>query len=167
MTQLVLSLGSNIERGKHIRFALIELEKLFGKLEISPVYETRAVGFDGPDFFNLVVLINTPFEIETLIKGIQKVEADAGRVRGAKIFQSRNLDIDILLFGDADLSHQGRNIPRREIEHAAHVLKPLSDILPNMRHPVSGRRFDALWQEFDDSEQRLKSIDFDYDNDAV
>lgn len=167
MTQLVLSLGSNIEREKHIRFALTELAKLFGKLEISPVYETRAVGFDGPDFLNLVVLVNTPLELETLVKGIQKIEADAGRVRGTKNFQSRKLDIDILLFGNADLSHQGRNIPRREIEHVAHVLKPLSDILPNMRHPISGRCFDALWKDFHDSEQGLKSIDFDYDNDAI
>ena len=57
MTQIALSLGSNIEREKHLQFAIDGLTELLGKLDLSPVYETRAVGFDGPDFYNLVVAI--------------------------------------------------------------------------------------------------------------
>jgi 2-amino-4-hydroxy-6-hydroxymethyldihydropteridine diphosphokinase len=164
MTQLVLSLGSNIERKKHIRFALRALKGLFGKLNVSPVYETRAVGFEGPDFSNLVVVADTSLELDALLGTIRRIENEAGRIREEKSFQSRNLDIDILLLGDANLHDQGRNIPRREIEHAAYVLKPLAYLLPDMCHPVSGQRFEEIWQAFRDDEPAPKRIDFVLDN---
>ncbi len=160
MTQLVLSLGSNIEREKHIRFALKALKGLFGELDISPVYETRAVGFEGPDFYNLVVVANTSLDLDALLGTIRRIENEAGRVREEKSFQSRNLDIDILLLGDANLHDQGRNIPRREIEHAAYVLKPLAFLLPDMRHPVSGQRYEDMWRAFHNNEPAPKRIDF-------
>ena len=146
MTQLVLSLGSNIEREKHIRFGVNELERAFGSLRVSPVYETTAVGFDGPDFFNLVVAAETDLPLGSVVDVIQAIEAAAGRVRGEKRFQSRSLDIDILLFGEADLHPQGYDIPREEIEHAAYVLKPLADLLPDQLHPVRAEAFVEMWQ---------------------
>lgn len=167
MTQVVLSLGSNIERKKNIHFALKELVNMFGTLDISPVYETQAVGFEGPDFYNLVVVLDTDLELKDLMSGIRRIEMDAGRIRGEKSLQSRHLDIDILLFGDADLRKQGRNIPRTEIDSAAYVLKPLADILPKMRHPVSGRCFEALWQAFGCGANELRRIDFKFDHNDV
>jgi len=164
MTQLVLSLGSNIEREKHIRFALKALKELFGKLNVSPVYETRAVGFEGPDFYNLVVVANTSLDLDALLGTIRRIENEAGRIREEKSYQSRNLDIDILLLGDVNLHDQGRNIPRREIEHAAYVLKPLAYLLPDMRHPVSGQRYEDMWRAFRDEEPAPIHIDFPLDN---
>ena len=146
MTQLVLSLGSNIEREKHIRFGISELTRLFGTLRVSPVYETAAVGFNGPDFFNLVAVADTALKLEEVIDKIRAIETVAGRVRGEKKFQDRNLDIDILLFGDADLHPQGYDIPRDEIEHAGYVLKPLADLLPQEQHPVSREPYIKMWQ---------------------
>lgn len=160
MISLVLSLGSNIDRDKHIRFALEQLSENFGPLTISPVYETIAVGFNGPDFYNLVVLAQTDMQIEPIIQQIQMIEAAAGRVRGEKCCESRNLDIDVLLFGDADLRDSGRNIPRDEIVSAAYVLKPLADILPDMRHPVSGQSFSEMWADMQDKAKGLHKIEF-------
>ncbi|GAF75114.1 unnamed protein product [marine sediment metagenome] len=164
MTQLVLSLGSNIEREKNIRFALKALKGLFGKLNVSPIYETRAVGFEGPDFYNLVVVVDTSLELDALLDSIRRIENEAGRIREEKSLQSRNLDIDILLLGDANLHDQGCNIPRREIEHAAYVLKPLAYLLPNMRHPVSGQRFEDMWRTFLNDEPAPIRVDFVLDN---
>ena len=159
MTQLVLSLGSNIEREKHIRFGVSELQRVFGQLRVSPVYETTAVGFEGPDFYNLVVIAETGLALDTVIDEIRAIEAAAGRVRGEKCFQSRSLDIDILLFGEADLHTRGYDIPRDEIEHAAYVLKPLADLLPAQRHPVRGEPFGLMWQARRQGQPPMRRVD--------
>ena len=153
MTLLALSLGSNIEREKHLQFAIEGLTELLGELCVSPVYETRAVGFNGPDFYNLVVLAETGRSLESLISEIRLIETGAGRERGEKRFASRNLDIDVLLYGDANLRAEGRDIPRREIDHAAYVLKPLADVLPDGHHPISGQRFAAMWANYNNDKQ--------------
>ena len=160
MTLLALSLGSNIEREKRLQFAIDSLAELLGELRISPVYETRAVGFEGPDFYNLVVLAETKMELDDLIERIRQIETSAGRVRGEKRFASRNLDIDVLLFGDADLRESGRDIPRREIDHAAYVLKPLADVFPDGLHPISGLRFDVMWAAYNNDRQVPLKVDF-------
>lgn len=159
MTQLVLSLGSNIEREKHIRFAVDELRRCFGDLRVSPVYENAAVGFDGADFYNLVVVTGTDLPLEAVIEKLQAIEAAAGRIRGAKRFEDRSLDIDILLFGAADLHPQGFNIPRDEIAHAAYVLRPLADLLPQQRHPVSGESFAAMSRAFAGEQADLRRVE--------
>lgn len=163
MTQLVLSIGSNIDRDRHIRYAVAQLKAVFGELIISPVYETEAVGFNGPDFYNLVVVAQTNMGLKAIITRLQTIEANAGRIRGEKSCESRNLDIDVLLFGDADLRKQGRNIPRDEIDHAAYVLQPLADVLPQMRHPVTGLSFQSMWAAFNWDAQVLVQAKFTFD----
>lgn len=163
MTRLVLSLGSNIERDKHIRFAVYKLQQSFSPLSLSPVYATEAVGFNGPEFYNMVVVAPTQLPLLEIIPIIQSIETAAGRIRGEKSFESRNLDIDVLLYGEADLRAQGRNIPRDEILHAAYVLKPLADVLPEARHPSSGLSYRAMWAAFDDETQILRQVDFAFD----
>lgn len=167
MTQLALGLGSNIEREKHLQFALEGLTDLLGILRISPVYETRAVGFDGPDFFNLVVLAETDKSLDDLISSIHLIETGAGRIRGEKYFASRNLDIDVLLYGDANLRAEGRDIPRSEIDHAAYVLKPLADVLPAGLHPISGLRFDVMWAAYENSDQVPVKTSVKFDQSGV
>lgn len=163
MTQLVLSIGSNIDRDKHIRYAISQIREAFKELKISPVYETEAVGFNGPSFYNLVVVAQTDMDLKAIIARLQAIETGAGRIRGEKSCESRNLDIDVLLFGDADLRDQSRNIPRDEINHAAYVLKPLADVLPKMRHPVSGLSFQSMWAAFNHDEQILAQTEFVFD----
>ncbi|MEE9448192.1 MAG: 2-amino-4-hydroxy-6-hydroxymethyldihydropteridine diphosphokinase [Arenicellales bacterium] len=161
MRQVVFSLGSNLEREQHIRFAVCELEKAFGELLVSPVYETVAVGFDGPDFFNLVVVVQSNLSLKRIRSTIQSIEKRAGRIREGKSFASRNLDIDVLLFGQENLRDEGFNVPRDEIDHAAYVLKPLADVLPEGQHPISGERFSVLWQAFKDDAQSLQQVEFE------
>ncbi len=161
MTQIVLSIGSNLEREKHICFAIARLGEEFGGIEISPVYETQSVGFDGPDFFNLVVVFDSELSLSALVKKIRQIELEAGRERGKKTFSSRNLDIDILLVGDVNLRDQGLNIPRNEIENHAYVLKPLVDMLPTAIHPVIGLSYQAMWDDFKHGMQGLCLANFD------
>lgn len=164
MRDIVLSLGSNIEPEKHIRFAISELTSLYGDLSISPVYQSKSIGFDGPDFLNLVLAFNSDRLLGEIIRFNQAVECKAGRIRGEKTYASRNLDIDVLLFGDENLRNEGKNIPRDEIEKNAYVLKPLSDLIPEGIHPVKGLTYSILWSEFMDTSQTLRKIKFDKHN---
>ena len=67
MARVFLSLGSNIEHQRYIRAALDALADQFGELLISSVYESVSVGFDGDNFYNLVVGIDTDLSIGNII----------------------------------------------------------------------------------------------------
>jgi 2-amino-4-hydroxy-6-hydroxymethyldihydropteridine diphosphokinase len=148
MTRAYLSLGSNIEPEKHLRAALKELRAHFGELRVSPVYCFPAVGFDGPDFLNLAVGIDTDLSAGVLNDWLHQLEDRHGRRRNAPRFSSRTLDVDIVLFGDQVVKGPGNlDVPRAELAHAF-VLKPLADIAPNIVHPVLGKSIGQLWREF-------------------
>lgn len=160
MVRVALSLGSNIEREKNIRLAVRELAQHFGEIITSPVYLAEAVGFAGPSFYNLVVVMTTNLEMQAVRAVNHSIEALAGRQRGVKSYGSRTLDIDILLYGEADFRARGCNIPRDEIEFAAYVLKPLLDLMPAGRHPVSGALFADMWAQFAPLGSRLQQTQF-------
>ena len=151
MTRAYLSLGSNLEPEKHLRAALAELRQRFGTIEVSPVYRFAAVGFDGPDFLNLAVGIDSDLEAPALNDWLHALEDRHGRRRDVPRFSSRTLDIDIVLFGDRVLSGPGNlQVPRDELRHAF-VLQPLADIAADVMHPVSKRSIGSLWRESNES----------------
>jgi len=134
-----LSLGSNIEPERHLRAALAELRARFGRVIVSPVYRSAAVGFDGPDFLNLAAAIDTDLDPVALDAWLHALEDRHGRRRDGPRYGSRTLDVDIVLFGDRVVEGPGHlKIPRSELEEAF-VLLPLFDIAPDARDPVSGR----------------------------
>ncbi|WP_049623655.1 2-amino-4-hydroxy-6-hydroxymethyldihydropteridine diphosphokinase [Frateuria defendens] len=148
MARVYLSLGSNLEPHKHLRAALAELRARFGALDVSPAYRSRAVGFDGPDFVNLAVGLDTELEPQPLNDWLHALEDRHGRRRDVPRYADRTLDVDIVLYGERVIDGPGHlNIPRGELRHAF-VLKPLADIAPAVRHPVSGATMAALWAAF-------------------
>ena len=160
MKRIVISLGSNIDREAKIRFALVCLERQFPDIEISRIFETRPVGFDGPDFFNLVAGFVSDQSYEEVREILKDIEKQAGREAGAKSYGSRVLDIDILLFGDQVLQPDF-NVPRDEILKFAYVLQPLAELYPDMLHPETGQRFADMWSGFCDPEQQTAAVVID------
>ena len=139
MARAWLSLGSNVEPEKNLPAAIAELRARFGDILVSPAYRFPAVGFDGPDFVNLAVGIDTDLEPQALNDWLHALEDRHGRRRDVPRFSSRTLDVDIVLFGDRVVEGPGHlKIPRSELEEAF-VLLPLFDIAPDARDPVSGR----------------------------
>jgi 2-amino-4-hydroxy-6-hydroxymethyldihydropteridine diphosphokinase len=139
-----LSLGSNIEPEVHLRAAIGELRARFGELVVSPVYRSRAVGFDGPDFLNLAVAIDTDLDPVALDAWLHDLEDRHGRRRDVPRYASRTLDVDIVLFDDLLVDGPGHlRIPRPELKEAF-VLRPLSDIAPGVRDPTTGRTLAEL-----------------------
>ena len=160
MPQVYLSIGSNIERERYIRAALIELEARYGQLNISSVYESEAVGFEGDNFYNLVVAFSSEQTVDELTGELHKIELRNGRTRQDERFVSRTLDIDLLLYGDEVIKEGKLQLPRDEITRYAFVLQPLAEIAPDAIHPTLGQRYDELWQQFDKKEQSLWTVPF-------
>ena len=160
MPRIWVSVGSNIERETHIRAALDELRSLFGELQVSPLYEAQAVGFDGPPFFNLVVGLYSELPPATLHGLMREIEARHGRERNGERLASRTLDLDVLTYGDQVTDEGGRGLPRDEIVEYAFVLAPLADVAGDERHPVLDERYADLWARMEArSESGLRRVD--------
>lgn len=154
-----ISLGSNIKPETHLRSALAALQLHFGEVACSPVYRSKAVGFSGADFLNLVVRVRTEMPLSVVQPLLHMIEEMNGRQRDAERFGPRTLDLDLLLYGDQVIDTDGMEIPRAEILSQAFVLKPLSDLAPDALHPVSQRSYAELWREFPQHSQALEVVD--------
>jgi len=162
LTILTLSIGSNIDAASNIRAALKKLTAHFDGLRCSTIYESQSVGFDGDNFFNLVVLAETNSSLEEVAEFLKQVEDSLGRDRNQQRFSGRTMDIDILLFGEESGTVSGIELPRPEITENAYVLQPLAELLPDAVHPPTGKTYDTLWQEYDKSKQRLWPVATDW-----
>jgi len=147
MARAYLSLGSNLEPEKHLSAAITELRERFGGIAVSPVYRFPAVGFDGPDFLNLAVGIDTEVEPQALNDWLHALEDRHGRRRDVPRYSSRTLDIDIVLYGDRVIAGSGNlEVPRTELLQTF-VLQPLAAIAPDAIHPTLHRSIGELWSE--------------------
>lgn len=153
-----ISIGSNIDKEIHIPSSLIALKKQFGNIIISSLYETKAVGFEGDDFHNLIVQFESTLEAKAVAKKLRQIELDHGRTRDSRKYAARTLDLDLILYGNLIISDGRLQIPRDEIERYAFVLEPLAEIAPAFLHPVSHKRYADLWKEYDKTALKQKKI---------
>jgi len=156
MARVYVSLGSNLQREQRIRQAVAELRLHFGAIELSPVYDSAAVGFDGSNFLNLVAGFDSDLEVETVARRFHDIEDRLGRDRSLPKFASRPIDLDILLYDDLILDLPRIRIPRPEILVNAFVLKPLQDLAPTLQHPETGQSYAELWRAMAPGAPRLE-----------
>lgn len=162
MTQVYVSIGSNIDRVNNIRSGVRAMRRAFGDLLLSSVYDSQAVGFDGDDFYNLVACFSTGLDVYSLAARLREIEDRHQRRRDGARFSSRTLDIDLLLYNDLVLNEQGLVLPREEITRNAFVLGPLAEIAGQASHPVLGISYQKLWEAFDRNSQPMRRIEFDW-----
>jgi 2-amino-4-hydroxy-6-hydroxymethyldihydropteridine diphosphokinase len=143
-----LGLGSNVgDAAAHLRAAV---ELLAGRgIEVDAVssaYVTEPVGevLDQPDFLNAAIRIRTDLEPEALLDVCKAVEAERGRALDAPRHSPRPLDVDLLLFGDLELTSERLTLPHREVRSRRFVLAPLLELDPDLTLPDGTRLADAL-----------------------
>ena len=139
-----LSLGSNVDAETNLRSAVASLRERFGDVLVSPVYRTRALGFDGPDFLNAVARIDCDTDPFALHRWLHKLEEQHGRDSRDADYSNRPLDIDIVYFGSLVLDVGALQLPRPELRYAF-VLKPMADIAPDFRDPLRDNTMAELW----------------------
>ncbi len=160
MPRVFVSIGSNIDRKNNIRGAVRELAAHYGMLTLSCVYESKAVGFEGRNFYNLVVSFDTAESIEQIKGTLCQIESRFGRTRQGNHFRSLTLDLDLLLYDDVVQHDDQVTLPHPDIERYAFVLAPLADIAPRLRHPQTGMAFAQMWAQFDKNKQEMQDVDF-------
>ena len=158
MSRAYLSLGSNVDAVTHLRAAVRALQMRFGDVVLSPVYRTRAVGFDGPDFYNAAAIIDSDLDPHALNAWLHALEDAQGRDRSGPRYGNRTLDIDIVLFDGLTLEGAGNlRIPRPELKHAF-VLRPLAEIAPQVEVPGTGRTLAQLWHAHGEHGATLETV---------
>ena len=126
MRLLYLLLGTNLgDRQANIDAALAALDKAFcgRRVQLTPVLETQACGFDGPPFLNAVVVYRSARKPENILKICKSIERSMGRtdppeyaVDGSRIYHDRIIDIDILMYGDLAVRTPTLTIPHPQVE---------------------------------------------------
>jgi len=158
MATIYLGLGSNIVPEKNLGLAVRELRRHYGEVDVSTIYRSKAVGFDGDDFLNLVVRLrseDTPMQVCTEIERLHNL---AGRRRSSEKWVARPLDIDLLLYNDLVIDDPPVRVPRCDILEYSFVLRPLSELAPELVHPVTGKTMLQHWREFDAERHPLEAV---------
>lgn len=156
---IYISVGSNIEREKYTKAGLQAMHDIFGPLILSQVYESESVGFEGKNFYNLVVKAYTHLDIPEVCQALKQIEKQNKRQRGTEKFSPRTLDLDLLLFNQ-QVTSVPVELPRPEILYNAFVLLPLSEIAAHEFHPLAKQTYQQLWQNYDKNSQLLWPIEF-------
>jgi 2-amino-4-hydroxy-6-hydroxymethyldihydropteridine diphosphokinase len=136
-----LSLGANTgDREEMLRAALRLLEwPGLHVARVSPVYETEPQDFkDQPWFLNVVAEVQTELFPRQLLSRVHRIERQLGRRRSIPK-GPRTIDIDILLYGESVIDSPDLVVPHPRMTERRFVLQPLSDLAPDLRHPVLRR----------------------------
>ena len=132
------SLGSNIgDRQSNLINCIKLIEEKAGNINlVSSIYKNSAQGFDGDYFYNLCLEITTSKNPQQLLSIILKIEKDMGRkIRDSKNYESRIIDIDIILFDDLVLAEKNLKIPHPKFHERNFVLLPLIEINNQLINP--------------------------------
>ena len=123
--QYFLSLGSNINAEANIIFAIEQLNKILANTKFSSIHKTKAEGFEGDDFLNLVLVGESDLSFDDLNEKLKDIENESGRKRDVPKFSARTLDIDIVLqINEDEILYESD-----EIEKYSFVSEPLKEVL--------------------------------------
>jgi 2-amino-4-hydroxy-6-hydroxymethyldihydropteridine diphosphokinase len=149
MTRVYVAAGSNVEPEKNLARACREIAERWDGAVFSRAFRNTAVGFDGPDFINMVVGFRSAETIDVVQSKLREIETICGRPRHAPKWASRTMDLDILLFGARIEKTADYTVPRPDLLKRPYMLGPMAELAPHEMHPVAGKTVGQLWAEFD------------------
>jgi 2-amino-4-hydroxy-6-hydroxymethyldihydropteridine diphosphokinase len=143
-----VGLGANLgNREQTIRRAVDALGRQPGVevLAVSALRETDPVGFtDQPPFLNGAAVVETDLEPRALLDALLAVERELGRTRDGPRFGPRTIDLDLLVFGNREVSEPDLTVPHPRLAERAFALEPLAELDPELAIPGRGRVADLL-----------------------
>jgi deoxyguanosine kinase len=153
---IYISIGSNKgDKFKNLQNAVDLIHQKLGYvLSISRVYKTEALGFDGDAFFNACLIVETHLKPKTAMQVLLKIEKELGRTRDkSKGYESRIIDLDIIFFEDEVINTKSLTVPHPEMHKRRFVLKPLSDIAPQVEHSKKKKLVSELLENCKDKSE--------------
>ena len=140
--QVYLSVGSNLgDREAYIKQGVEQLEDhlLIQVQKVADIVETEGYGLaDQPKFLNTAVKARTLLTPRELLDQLNAIEDSAGRTREVH-WGPRTLDLDIIFYDKLIYEDNRLILPHVDLENRFFVLKPLSQLAPNFRHPILGK----------------------------
>lgn len=141
--EVILGLGSNVgDRAENLRAAIAELEQYVENIRKSEVLESAAllpenapIDWDMP-YLNMAIAGKTTLSPRELLSTIKDIEQKLGREKIGH-WSPRNIDIDILAFGDLQVDEPDLTIPHKELLNRDFALKPLLELAPDWVHPLA------------------------------
>ncbi len=126
-----LGLGSNISPQRNIPRAIQLIKEAVQVITISKIWNTPAVGTEGPNFLNAAIAVQTDLSPERLKSEVtRRIEDQLGRVRTEDKNAPRPIDIDILIYDHRLFDPQ--------IWTLVHLAVPLAELVPSYIHPETG-----------------------------
>jgi len=161
MPQVYVALGGNVEPERWLPVAAAALRGHFPGVRFSSCYRNPAFGFDGPDFINAVAGFDTALAPAEVVAHCHQVEALCGRRRDDPRWAPRVMDLDLLLYGDTVTESAAPRLPRPDLLRHCYMLRPLAELAPELRHPLTGRSMGDHWQELAREPHRLERLALD------
>ncbi len=160
VSRVIAGLGSNMgDRSGALARAIEFIREEAGEVTaVSSVWETEPWGFDADEqFLNMVIIIETTMEPWQLMQLFRSIEGRMGRSRsGRGSYESRIIDLDILLWEGRIISMPGLEVPHPRLADRRFVLEPLFEVAPAAVHPVTGLTVAEMLEMCDDrSDVRL------------
>ncbi|MBT8442082.1 MAG: 2-amino-4-hydroxy-6-hydroxymethyldihydropteridine diphosphokinase [Gammaproteobacteria bacterium] len=139
-----IGIGSNLnDPASQVEQAIGHLSSLRDSrlINVSDLYRNPPLGPEGqPDYVNAVALLLTRLEAHSLLKALQDIERLQGRDRDSGVrWGPRCIDLDILTYGQREISEDGLTIPHPGISQRNFVLFPLLDVAPELHVPGMGK----------------------------
>ncbi|MDB9913945.1 2-amino-4-hydroxy-6-hydroxymethyldihydropteridine diphosphokinase [Flavobacteriaceae bacterium] len=157
--KIYLSLGSNLgNKFENLQLGVNAIFKEIGSIKkIAPIFETPAMGFEGKNFLNCVIQVETNQSAILVLDTILSIETKLGRVREEKLgYSSRKIDIDMLFYDDAIINTKSLIIPHPEIQNRKFVLAPLELISPDFIHPILNKSISKILEVTLDNSELIK-----------
>ena len=143
MTQKPAYIGLGSNCGDRIQAISTALENLMVLEEtrltkVSSIYQTSPIGLTGGPFLNAVARIETGLDPRKILEAILGVETAMGRVRNNDRWESRIIDLDLLLYGNTTLEEEDLILPHPRMLGRRFVMEPLAELAPDMKVPPTG-----------------------------
>jgi 2-amino-4-hydroxy-6-hydroxymethyldihydropteridine diphosphokinase len=153
VTIVYLALGSNVgNSAQYITKSIDLLGSNLKSIQCAPLYTSKAVGYtDQADFLNTAISGQTELSPEALLKFINEVERQIGRVKRFR-WGPREIDIDIIFYGDRTFQSENLTIPHPSFRERDFVLQPLTDLNSAVIDPVSQKTAKQLLEMLEPSQ---------------
>ena len=150
---VLIGIGSNTgDKLNHLQMAVDAIHTQIGSIDqLSPLYETAAMGFEGDDFINGGLKVTTQLDASQVLVKLLAIEDHLGRIRHEDgQYHSRTIDLDLLFYGTLISKSEHLELPHPRLHERQFVLQPLRDLVPDFEHPVLKLSISKLLENCED-----------------
>ncbi len=162
MLDVIISVGSNVERERHIPEAirLLRRNRMIDVHKVSRFFESDSVGGpeNAPPFFNAAVWACTELEPDELRLTLRQIEKVLGRERSADPDAARTIDLDLTYYQSVVKDFGDWQLPDPQADTVAHVAIPIADVAPDWEHPVSGLTAHDIAEQLDAKGESVRLV---------